>query len=132
EKYKMHTEKEYNSYKIEIFNKNFSINLIKSDTNSKKCDKIESKKQLRLWNDIYLPVIINKTTYLPYSLYERDLTSEAARKKAEKIITAKIINEYPADAQVLNKTLSLEKTEAGYKVSAEIVVIKQIGVFRKG
>lgn len=131
EKYKKYTEKEYSAYEVEIFNKNFSLNIIKRDTNSEKCDKIESKRQLKLWNDIYLPIIINKTEYLPYNLYERDLTAEAAKAKAEKIITAEIINEYPIDSEVLGKSINIEKTGEGYRIEAEITLIKQIGVFRE-
>ncbi|MCD8215087.1 MAG: sporulation protein YqfD, partial [Clostridiales bacterium] len=94
-------------------------------------EKIESKRQLKLWNDIYLPIIINKTEYLPYNLYERDLTAEAAKAKAEKIITAEIINEYPIDSEVLGKSINIEKTGEGYRIEAEITLIKQIGVFRE-
>lgn len=128
--YKKYWNKSYKEYEIEIFNKNISLNFIKRDTNWKKCDKIESKKQLRLWNDIYLPVIIDCREILPYDETTEKLSPEKAEEKANRIVSAKIINGYAADADVLDVDVNISESEGTYKVEALITVNRQIGIVR--
>ncbi len=131
ESVKKYYSKSRKMYAINIFNKNFSINCNKNGTNIKKCDKIESKDQLRLWNDIYLPFIVTKTEYIPYDYEKRRLNLEQAKAKAGKIVTAEIINKYDAGSSVLDKKIAFKQNEKGLFVTAEVVVNRQIGVFKK-
>ncbi|MCD7855683.1 MAG: sporulation protein YqfD [Clostridiales bacterium] len=130
ETYKKYSERSYKQYQIEIFNKKFSLKIIKSDTNCEKCDRIESKKQLRLWNDIYLPIIIDCEEFLPYDDIKRNLDSETASLKARRIVTARIVNSYEDDSDVLDVGIEIKEEKDCYSVKAVITVDKQIGVLR--
>ncbi len=117
-------------YEFEIFDKKISLNFNKNDTISEKCDKIENKLQPHLPGDIYLPFIIDRTVYRPYRLEPKRLSPEEAKKRAESIVMAEIVNNYPTDADVLGKELAFEEEENDLKVSAKITVVKQIGVLK--
>lgn len=128
ESVKIYSKNKSNEYEIEIFNKKFRINSNKGDTNRQNCDKIESKNQLRLYNDIYLPFIITKTEYLPYNVSYRSLDPNEARQKAQRIVSARIINTYPADSEIEGRELVFSETEDGLDVRADITSVRQIGI----
>ena len=51
-----------NKYKINI--NNFKINLYKSIPNFEKCDTINENKKFKIFSNFYLPIQIEKTTYI--------------------------------------------------------------------
>ena len=62
-----------NKYKINI--NNFKINLYKSIPNFEKCDTINENKKFKIFSNFYLPIQIEKTTYIEKQEVEITLRS---------------------------------------------------------
>lgn len=125
---KDYTENKKTYYNVNIFNKNFTTNFAKNNISFEKYDKIDNKLQLSLGEDFPLPIIITKTRYNEYIPKEQKLTIEQAKAKADKILTQRILSEYPIDSDIIDKSVDYISVEDKLQVKAKIISIENIGV----
>lgn len=118
-----------NKYSIN-FN-NFKINLYKSLPNFENYDTINKTNKIKLYNDFYLPIEINKTTYVEQKktniTYGKEELKEILIEELEKQFVEEGIN----DLNVINKVVNFYEKENSIEIEMTYEVKTNIGIEEK-
>ncbi|GMQ60047.1 hypothetical protein AN1V17_44470 [Vallitalea sediminicola] len=106
---------------------NFKINLLKPRIKYSKYDKITTCDEICLFDNFYLPISIDKTSYEEYKLIEETYTNEQATNIINENITRYTKKLEDSNKQIVNN--GIEIVESPDKIVADgiIVVIEKIG-----
>lgn len=115
EEYYTYTGEEKNGYKIKI--NNFEINLNKRLLNFEKCDTMSSRKKVKLFSNLYIPVEIEKITYKEKVKKTREYTEEELTNKLKQELEDELISELE-----INKEKILEKNYTVYSDKQNVYV----------
>ena len=126
---KKYSENVKNSYKLKIFDYEFSI--YNPDINFKNYDTYNSLKRLSITEDYPLPFIFNKTINKEFEYIKKTYSFEEAKKRGEKLINNKILQIFDINTDIIKKTYKYEKNDEELIVTANINVIEDIGKEQK-
>ena len=123
------TGNEETRYKIK-FN-NFQINLYKTLSNFKKYDTIENEKNIKIFSDFYLPIVIKKI--VNYEITETQITYgiEEAKQIGEDILSTRIESYIENPDNILQKYVNSYANEDYIEVEVIYEVLENIGVEEK-
>ncbi|MBQ7760769.1 MAG: sporulation protein YqfD [Clostridia bacterium] len=109
---------------INILGNNINF-FIKHNKNTQNCDKIEIKKNLKLFNIDNLPIFLTQTKLYEYELIENTFTKEQAVDLAF-IELRKKLDLALSDAELVSKEVSVEYNETGIKIICDLYCIENI------
>lgn len=123
------TENKENKYSIKF--SNFQINLYKKLSKFENYDTIWVNKKIKLFNDFYLPIEIEKRTNIEKitqkKTYEREEAIQMAKEKAEKELEDTI----PKTETIVNKQSNLIEKDGQIEVKVIYEVLESIGTKEK-
>jgi len=126
---KVYTGREKNTYGIKLFNNDISI--YNPEIDYKDYDSYSSLNQLKITENYPLPFIMVTNIHKEYTLKKKNLTLAEAKKRGEKLIDKKIIEEFDFSTDILDKDYSYEKNDKNLVITANISVIENIGEEQK-
>lgn len=122
---KFYTGKEVNRYAISLWDKKIND----CDTlNSKNYDMTKSVKQIKLSDDINLPIIVYKFTFREYNVKERIMTVEQAKLEANRQMLNYIIDNYPTTSDIISCKTSYSTKNNVLTLNADITSDDDIAV----
>ena len=116
---KVYTQKKY---KIFSFIINFSLN---NNKYNKKYDKIESKKTVKLFGTIELPITVYTTKYYEYEVVSSKRSTEEATEQAIKELNSMIKAE-AIDSRILSKSINTNVKSKSVLITCEMLYITNI------
>jgi similar to stage IV sporulation protein len=119
-----------NKYSIKV--NNFEINLYKTLPNFENYDKISETNKIKLFKNFYLPIEINKTTYIEQRKVKVTYGKEQLKEILIKELEQQFSNEGIDKLNVTNKVVNFYETE-GNMLELEMTyeVIEEIGIEEK-
>ncbi len=126
-KLKRYTSQSVKFYSIKLFNLDFNTNFIKNDVSFQKYDIIREIRQPQLGENFILPVIIEKTSCLEYKDETIKVSAEDAKQLCIKELDKRLIEEYPADSDIINKEYTFSESTKGITLTADITSNELIG-----
>lgn len=123
------TGKEEKKYRIEI--QNFKINLYKKLSNFEKCDTIETKKNLKLFSDFYLPVSV--VTCHNFEIEEKPIkyTYEQAKQIAIEKAREELAKQIGELTKVQDEIINVKEQDGWVEVEVIYEVLEKIGTKEK-
>lgn len=106
---------------------NLEINLIKPRIKYRNYDKITTSEEICLFDNFYLPISIDKTSYEEYKIIEETYTKEEALKIINENITRYLQKLEDSNKQVVSNEIDINETQDGIVADGIIVVIEKIG-----
>ena len=128
-KQKLYTGNEQNLYTVKLFTKD--ITLYNPQIKFKNYDTYRSLSQLKVTENYPLPLILVTTVYKEFNYIEKSYTIEEAKKRGEKLISKKILNEFDFNTDIINKTYTYEKKDTKLIITAIVSTISDIGEEQK-
>lgn len=122
---KSYTDKEKNKYYIKIFSKN--INLFFKGKTKENYEKITSQRQLKLWDDFYLPVYFCKITEKEYENYSTIYDKDTAKSIANEHLQQFCDELERKGIQILAKDVKITVDDNKCVSSGKIFVIEKNG-----
>ena len=122
---KQYTNKSKKQYSLIAFNKQFTLN--NPNIKYTNYDKSISRKQLKIFNNFYLPFIFIKTEFKEYNNKTITLSLEDAKKYANKLIIDEIISSVPFSSDIIDKEVYYTQKEDALIATAKITLIQNIG-----
>lgn len=117
---KVPTGEKYKKRSIEIFGKEIK-NIFFGKTKYKNYIKETEKKQLRIFNNIYLPLSFTTETFCEIIFVNETLGEDEAVKRAVDILVSEIESQRHKDARTINTTYDYINLEDG-KISVSVTV----------
>ena len=119
-----------NKYSINI--NNFKINLYKSLPKFENYDTINDIKKIKLFSNFYLPIEINKTTYVEKKVREITYGKEELKNILIEEIEQQFIDEGIDKLNVINKIVNIYENEKDtIELEMTYEVLEQIGIEEK-
>ncbi len=118
-----------NKYKINI--NNFEINLYKSIPKFEKYDTINENKKFKIFSNFYLPIQIEKTTYIEKQEQEKNYGTEECREILIQKIEEELLKEIENEENILNKQINENVTDDYIEIEMIYEVIEEIGTNEK-
>ncbi len=125
---KVYTGNSINKYRLKLWQLNFADS---NDVKYKKYDFSKSVNQLKLSENIYLPITFFKYTYREYETTEEIISTENAKNIANKMVQKYIIENYPTSADILYCNLDFKGENNVLNVCAVILSDEVIGTEQK-
>ncbi|GKX30095.1 sporulation protein YqfD [Vallitalea longa] len=116
-------KKKDNAIKID----DFKINLIKPRIRYRNYDKITTSEEICLFDNFYLPISIDKTSYEEYKIIEETYTNEEALKIINENITRYLQKLEDSNKQIVSKEININDTKDEIIADGIIVVVEKIG-----
>ena len=108
---------------------NFTINLYKSIPNFKKYDKINESKNIKLFSNFYLPIILQKDVYKEIDYQKKSYGKDELKKIIIKELEEEFQNDNIQDEKVLNKIVNVYYNEENtIEVELTYEVFENIGI----
>jgi similar to stage IV sporulation protein len=121
------TENTYNNFSVK-FN-NFEINFNKRLPNFKNYDTIETNKKIKIFSNIYLPIVFKKTTYKEKNLKQKVYTTEELSDELQEKLKLELLEENNIlEENVTDVTCDVTPTDTGVKVKITCIVTENIGI----
>lgn len=125
---KIYTGNSINKYRLKLWQLDFADS---NDVKYKKYDFSKSVNQLKLSENIYLPVTFFKYNYREYETTEEIISEENAKNIANKMVRKYIIENYPTSADIISCNIDFKIENNILKVSAVILSDEEIGIEQK-
>lgn len=126
-KLKRYTSNSENFYSVKLFNIDFNTNFIKNDVSFQKYDIIREIEQPQLGDNFILPIIFEKLSYLEYKDETIKVSAEEAKQICMKKLNKQIIEQYPADSDIIDKQYTFSESSEGITLNAVVVSNELIG-----
>ncbi len=123
--YKKYTGNEQNLRSIKIFEKKFD--LFNSGVFFQNYDLYTSYKQLSITEDYPLPLIFMNDIYKEFIYEQKVYTLDEAKKRGERLINQKILQDFDFNTDIIDKSYTYEKKENELIVVANVLVVEDIG-----
>ena len=94
-------------------------------------DVVEEKKQLKLFENYYLPVYFGKDIVREYTLEEKVYTREEVKALFEEKIQNFIESLQEKGVQIIEKNVTISKTSAVWKMNVDFLAVEKTGVAQK-
>ena len=122
---KNYTRREKKQYYLELFGK--TIRFGKNKEPFRSCDSIESRNQLQLLRDFYLPVIYGNRTYREYYVEERKYTNEESKALIQDEYKKIVESLEEKGVQIIEKNVKIETNDLKWVLSGELTVQEKTG-----
>lgn len=86
--------------------------------------------QLRLGNNFYLPIFLEKITYNPYELEETEYTEDEAKILAEEHFLQYLTNLEEKGIQIIEKNVMIKRVNRSYQVSGTVTTEESIVAYQ--
>ncbi len=110
---------------LELFGK--TIRFGKNKEPFRSCDSIESRNQLQLLRDFYLPVIYGNRTYREYYVEERKYTNEESKALIQDEYKKIVESLEEKGVQIIEKNVKIETNDLKWVLSGELTVQEKTG-----
>ena len=124
---KVYTGKESTSYIYDINGKQFTSCLY--GNKYKKYDIITSYEQMKIGENFYLPVIMERKIYKEYEISKEIYTEEQAREVLDKKLQYILKKIEENTIQILENNVKIEVGNEECKVSGQVIALENIGSF---
>lgn len=122
---KVYTGNEKTIYFFQGFDKEYKFSLGK--VNYLKADCVVEKRQLRLFENLYLPFFVGKYTYREYMMEERKRTETEAEKILESRLSKILLTLEEKGVQILEKNVTIDNSMDTYIMKGKLVIIETTG-----